>query len=83
MLNWLRKCQYTKWEEKRKKYDDRPSDLFAFSSIRKRSSIVVSLDEGGNRKRAHVKGGAETMLDRCTHLLTTEREADKKSDKDN
>jgi len=45
------------------------SRRFNFSSTRKRSSYVMSVDKEGNKKRVHVKGASEVVAERSTKFL--------------
>ena len=59
--------------ETRKNYNERYFRNFPFSSKRKRSSIVVTTEEG--RLRIHVKGASEVVSGCCNNYLTTEGKA--------
>jgi magnesium-transporting ATPase (P-type) len=48
--------------------------VFDFSSVRKRSSVVISRDPNGKALGIHVKGGAEQILRLCKHYYSTEFE---------
>ena len=64
MLEFLAKCGIN-IDESRDKYLSKTGYLkFPFSSARKRQSTVVELGEG--RKRMHVKGASEFVLESCT-----------------
>ena len=59
----------------RDKYKCKPVyKIFDFTSKRKASSAVISLDSKGHRKRVYVKGSAEMLIDRCTRFLSIECE---------
>ena len=64
MLEFLEKCGIN-IEQSRKKYLSTTDYInFPFSSSRKRQSTVVELAEG--KKRIHVKGASELILENCT-----------------
>jgi magnesium-transporting ATPase (P-type) len=61
------------YESIRALYNTKPVyKVYDFSCVRKVSSVVISLDQRGKRKRIYVKGAAEVLVDRCTHFLSTE-----------
>jgi magnesium-transporting ATPase (P-type) len=62
LLKWLVKSGKTfeYWRNMRKTESQKPGyRVFDFSSLRKRSSVVISKDPKGNALGIHVKGGAE------------------------
>ncbi|OMJ75094.1 hypothetical protein SteCoe_25830 [Stentor coeruleus] len=56
--------------ETRKTYLDRYHRIFPFSSKRKKSSIIITTDEG--KLRIHVKGASEVVSGCCTSFLTVD-----------
>ena len=55
---------HSDYKDLRKDAERKYSRIHPFSSKRKRSSIVIGIDENGDTKRAHVKGAAEVVLGR-------------------
>lgn len=53
----------------REKIKKRPIKVFPFSSSRKSSSIVISLDDEGTKKRAHMMGASEVVFAKCEYIL--------------
>lgn len=49
---------------------ERIAKLYTFSSLKKRMSIIVRLDDGSFR--LHTKGASEIVLKLCSHFITTE-----------
>mmetsp|Transcript_2008 Transcript_2008/g.4528 ORF Transcript_2008/g.4528 Transcript_2008/m.4528 type:complete len:1102 (+) Transcript_2008:36-3341(+) len=74
-LNLLSDLGHSDYKNVRDLYNTRPFKEFPFSSKRKRSSKVISLDSEGQRRRVHVKGAAEVVLKRCSHYLGTDGQA--------
>lgn len=60
--------QHGDYQEQRALVKERYNRVFAFSSKRKRSSIVITR-ENSEAKRVHVKGASEIVVQRCTHYL--------------
>lgn len=58
------------YHEMRNNYYERFYKIFPFSSKRKRSSTVISLEDG--RRRVHLKGAVEIILKSCTTLLNAD-----------
>lgn len=69
-LNLMADLGHSDYANTRDMFNSRPNKEFPFSSKRKRSSKVISLDSEGNRKRVHVKGASEIVLKRCSHYLS-------------
>ena len=69
LLKMLIKFGHDDFIQIREKYKKRPVKVFPFSSSRKRSSIIVSLDEEGAKKRAHVMGASEVVFLKCDYIL--------------
>lgn len=61
---------HSDYQETKAAYLEKPHKLFPFSSKRKMSSIVISLED--NKKRLHVKGAAEILIKSCSYYLTAE-----------
>jgi len=72
LLNLLTALGHSDYNEIRHSYNLRPTKMFPFSSKRKRSSIVVSLDASGQSKRVHVKGASEVVFEKCNFVLSPE-----------
>ena len=72
LLNLLMAFGHSDYNEIRHSYNLLPTKMFPFSSKRKRSSIVVSLESTGSTKRVHVKGASEVVLERCNFTLSPE-----------
>ena len=70
LLLMMKSLGYSDYVETRQIYNNRFNKIFPFSSKRKRSSILVSMDDG--QQRLHVKGAGEIVIDYCTHYLTSE-----------
>jgi len=64
------------YEALRTQYVTPTSTKFPFSSQRKRMSIILDNVENGlpNRKRMHIKGASEIVLESCTHFLSFEED---------
>ena len=59
LLHFLEKKGFTAYDSIRDEYKKKPGfKIFDFTSQRKASSAVISLDRLGQRKRVHVKGTA-------------------------
>ena len=69
LLTFLLSTGHSDYNEIRHSYSLRPSRIYPFSSKRKRSSIVVSLDPAGRQKRVHVKGASEVVLGKCGFIM--------------
>ena len=69
LLKMLMRFGHDDFIQIREKFKKRPVKVFPFSSSRKRSSIVVSLDEDGYKKRAHVMGASEVVFSKCDYIL--------------
>ena len=72
LLRLLMATGHSDYSEIRQGYSGRPTKIFPFSSKRKRSSIVISLDAIGNQKRVHVKGASEVVLECCQFILDSD-----------
>lgn len=70
MLLLMLTLGHSDYLETRLNYFERFYKIYPFSSKRKRSSIVVTLEDG--RKRVHVKGAAEVVARNCSHYINTE-----------
>ena len=70
MLLLMLALGHSDYIETRLNYFERFHKIFPFSSKRKRSSIVISLED--NRRRVHVKGAAEMVVTTCSFYLTAE-----------
>ena len=60
------------YNETRQNYFERHFKLFPFSSKRKKSSIMVTKENG--QKRVHLKGAAEIVLKSCQYYLNADGE---------
>lgn len=69
LIQLLARFGYDDYLDVREKFKRRPGKLFPFSSSRKRSSIVISLDEEGTKSRAHVMGASEVVFANCHYIL--------------
>lgn len=60
------------YEQIRERYsgDEHIAKFYTFSSLKKRMSIIIKLDDGSYR--LHTKGASEIVLGFCTHYLTQE-----------
>jgi Ca2+ transporting ATPase len=71
LLKFLRAMGHTDYDDIRKEIEHRSfKRRFNFTSMRKRSSFVLSNDKEGGL-RVHVKGAAEVILERSTHYTDT------------
>ena len=70
MLLLMLTLGHSDYLEKRLNYFDRYHKIFPFSPRRKRSSIIITLEDG--RKRLHVKGAGELVVKNCSYYLTGE-----------
>ena len=70
LLLMMMSLGHSDYSETRRIYKNRFSKIFPFSSKRKRSSIIISVENG--QKRLHVKGAAEIVTGFCTHYFTSE-----------
>ena len=71
LLKYLKEMGHNDYGETRKQIEERAySKRFNFSSTRKRSSFVMSIDADGNNKRVHVKGASEVVAERSTKYLS-------------
>lgn len=69
LIKMLIKFGHDDYQQIRDNYRKRPTKIFPFSSSRKRSSIVISLDEDGVKSRAHVMGASEVVFSKCKYIL--------------
>ena len=70
MILLLQTVGHSDFMETRTMYLERFHRIFPFSSKRKRSSIVISTEEG--KRRVHVKGAAEVVCMNCTQYSTVD-----------
>ena len=69
LIKMLEKFGHDDYQDIREKFRRRPTQAFPFSSSRKRSSIVVYLDDEYSKSRAHVMGASEVVFSKCEHIL--------------
>jgi Ca2+ transporting ATPase len=69
LLKMLIKFGHDDFIQIREKIKKRPTKVFPFSSSRKRSSIVISLDEEGSKRRVHMMGASEVVFSKCDYIL--------------
>lgn len=69
LIKMLIKFGHDDFLQIRDKFKKRPMKMFPFSSSRKSSSIVISLDEEGLKKRGHMMGASEVVFSKCKHIL--------------
>lgn len=69
LINMLCNFGHEDYIEVRNIFKKRFFKVFPFSSSRKRSSVVVSLDDEANRTRAHVMGASEVVFGKCKYSL--------------
>lgn len=75
LLRFLEKKGFTDYDSIRDQYKRKQEyKIFDFTSNRKASSAVISLDMAGKRKRVYVKGTAMKIINCCTHFQTIECE---------
>jgi Ca2+ transporting ATPase len=70
LLKFLKLMGHSDYDNVRKSIDARDHRRFNFSSTRKRSSFVLTVDES-NHKRVHVKGAAEVVCERSNRYIST------------
>lgn len=68
LVRLLLSSGHTDYQGLRTTYQSRPYKTFPFNSKRKRSSIVITVPETGQR-RVHVKGASETILSLCETIF--------------
>lgn len=67
MLKMLISVGHDDYDDVRNRFDGRVVKQFPFNSNRKRSSVVVVLDDGV-RRRVHVKGASEVVFGLCNSV---------------
>ena len=72
LLKYLKEMGHSDYDTQRRDIENRAYHRrFNFSSTRKRSSYVMSIDKDGNNKRVHVKGASEVVAERSTKFLSS------------